>query len=143
MRRKKRIRAPQFVYPREMWTDIGRAFEGDQLDRIAKQQEPNGSRLKVNAPSTRARKRKKGRPQLSLVDADHRLVQGSGRSYRILRFMPRGAGIVMGPANAEVREIMKHVLRMGYNFWGVSDQLRDAITARVRQHVREILRGRR
>ena len=65
--RKRKAVLPKTFIDEKTFEDIGKAVEGAILDNIRKQQRADGGRLKTNAPSTRERKRRLGRRQLSLA----------------------------------------------------------------------------
>lgn len=137
----RRIRAklPHLTgFSREFWDDAGKIVIGGVLDNIAKQKTAEGGPLKVNAPSTRDRKRRQGKPLLSLVDELHRLVRAA--SWTIVRFLPRGSGIVVGAATAQVGALMRHVQEAGYQGWfGVSKAARAALKARLRLELQRLV----
>jgi len=140
--RKRAINMPEFRWSREFWDRCGKVVEGSTLDMIRSQTTMDGSRIKQNAPSTRERKRKKGRPRLSLVDEKHRFVKGGGQSWKIIRYLPRNTGIVVAAANAELRKLVRYVVGMGYTGWlGLSSKSEKAIRALIREEVRRQFRA--
>lgn len=134
--RTKKLPNVSVMFPRDFWTEVAKVVEGDILDRIDKQQTPGGSRIKRNAPSTIAQKRKHGRPALSLVDKRKRFVHGNFRSYAP-KYKPGGRGVVVRPATADARRIAMLLLRKGYKWIGLSAQGRRALRSLLRRHIRE------
>ena len=95
---------------------LGQVGEGSILKNIKSQTQASGAPLKRNAPSTRKRKLKKGRPPLSLVDAFHRFIRGRGRSWA-LQVDYHGQQGVLRPATAELAQLVRWVQAMGYTGW--------------------------
>lgn len=114
----------------------GKVVEGSILDNIRRQQQTDGSTLKENAYSTRERKRKAGRPTLSLVDKLHRFVQGNGASWKSTVAESRNA-VVVTPATAELAELSRNLQRRGYTGWfGLNASGVEAIKAIIRNAIR-------
>lgn len=122
------------------WNDVADIVIGGILANIAGQRTADGGRIKVNAPSTRERKRRHGQPLLSLVDLHHRLVRSGDASWTVQRFLPNGTGIVIGPADDMVADISRWVQEAGYTGWiGISAKARAAIKARLRQELKALV----
>jgi len=139
--RKKAAAVPEVRWSKQFLDECGKVVEGSTLDMIKKQQTADGGRLKMNAPSTRARKRRLGRPRLSLVDEKHRFVKGARQSWKIVRYLPRNTGIVVAAANAELAKLVKYVVGMGYTGWlGLSKNAGGAIKAAMRKDVKRMFR---
>lgn len=100
---------PDFKIGNAGWAKVGQVVEGSIKDNILSQRQIDGDRIKVNAPSTRARKRKKGRPQLSLVDAKKRLISKAGWFSTVIT-----NGVRVSPA---FPNIVRWVQQKGYTGW--------------------------
>ena len=144
LERKSRARPAVLTFDKAFWDDVAKVYEGAILSNILRQQQANGERLKINAPSTRARKQRLGRPLLSLVDNLHRFVKGMRQSWTLLRYLP-GGGIVIGPANDELRRLSREVQAKGYTGWmGLGRDGRAAMKALLRKKLVDLVRrGRR
>ena len=118
--RVKRVKAklPALRIPMPVMRKVGKVAEGSILDNIKKQRQADGSPLKENAPSTQERKRRLRRPLLSLVDELHRFVQGNRGSWH---WYPTKKGeqtlVVITPATAELRRLVRYVQDKGYTGW--------------------------
>lgn len=119
-------------------------------DNILKQRQADGSRIRVNKPATRRRKRLNGRPMLSLIDEKHRFIQGAKGSFKHEMRGTKGRhAIVIKPATKELATLSRHVQQMGYTGWfGLSKQTIEAIRELIRQAVKKTFadmrrRGRR
>lgn len=139
--RKRAVKMPEFRWSRDFWNKVGKVVEGSTLDMIRKQTTMDGSRIKTNAPSTRERKRRAGRPLLSLVDKEHRFVRGGQQSWKIIRYLPRNTGIAVAAATRELAELVHHVVEMGYTGWlGLSQSAVGAVRALIREEMRRMFR---
>jgi len=140
LKRTTSVKGKVLIPGRRFLVGIAEICEDSILNNIAKQKSPDGSRLKKNAPSTRARKRRKGRPQLSLVDAEHRLVKGNFRSWKPLRLTP--TEVVVGPATLEVARLTKWTTRMGYDFVGLSKKYVTKMRALFKEEIIRLIKKR-
>lgn len=105
---------------KEALTLAGRAMAGGIIDNIQKQQTWKGGALESNAPSTSERKRKKGRPEKSLIDKMRRFVRGRSVSWAI-DVDPGSNNVTVSPATSEAAQISGWVQEMGYVDWiGIS-----------------------
>ncbi|HJW76567.1 MAG TPA: hypothetical protein VJ787_13035 [Thermoleophilia bacterium] len=126
---------------KEFWRDVGAVTIMSIIDNIERQRQASGSALKRNAPSTLERKRKQGRGQRALVDAKHRFVQRGQGSWKIAKYLPRGSGIIIDAATAELRELVGHVRETGYTGWeGLSKDAWGAVLAAMREEIKRALR---
>lgn len=127
--------------PRSFWDRTGAIVAAGIVDNILAQKQASGEALKKNAPSTRDRKAREGKPQLSLVDALHRFIKGSGASWKVLRYLPRGRGIIVGPATLELSRIIRYVGEKGYvGYVGISAKTAAALKALLRGELRAMFR---
>jgi hypothetical protein len=128
---------PKLRFPKSFWDKVARVAEGSTLENIRMQKQRSGAGLKRNAPSTRERKRKKGRPQLSLVDEKHRFVKGGRRSWTILKYLPDGIGIEIGGATDALRRLVGYAVDRGYVGWlGLSADGVAAVSALIRKEIK-------
>lgn len=139
VRRTRKAVLPDLVWDKKVLTEIGEVAAAGVVDNVLKQKQEDGSRIKVNKPSTRRRKLLEGKQLLSLIDEDHRFIKGGRGSFQ---HRHRGVGplrtVVISPATAELREISKHVQRMGYTGWfGISKETADALRLIVRKFIKE------
>lgn len=138
---KRHVRMPELRWSREFWGKVGKVAEGAALDNLRQQRTTDGGRLKANAPKTRERKRKEGKPLLSLVDEEHRFVRGNRQSWKILRYLPRNTGVVVGAATDELKKLVRYTAKMGYvGYLGLSTQQLKAVRALIRQEFRAMFR---
>lgn len=134
-----KITLPDVFLDEKAYDQIGKVAEASILDNIRRQQQADGSALKINAPSTRERKRRAGRPVLSLVDRLHRFVKGNQRSWKVRKTTKRGRvnGIEVVPATSELKKLVRYVQEKGYVGWfGIN---KDAVAA-IKEAVRESIR---
>lgn len=114
---------------------LGKMMAGGLIDNIQKQRTWRGGALKQNAPSTSERKRKKGRPQMSLVDALHRFIRPGGGSWAI-NVDPAQNDVIIEPATNELRDIVKWVQMKNYVGWfGISKETLKAMKEEVYSHL--------
>lgn len=114
--------------PKEFWKQVADTVEAGILDNIVKQKQADGSMIKTNARSTLMHKIALRRGTRSLVDEKHRFVKGRGRSWKAIRYLANGAGVVVGPATQELRELSRYVQQKGYTGWmGISATTRAAL----------------
>ena len=133
---------PFLKMPRTVTSEIGRIAEGNILDNIRTQRQASGAALKTNAPSTLERKRRLGRPQLSLIDRLKRFIQGNRKSwrYRTVRANVEQPFIEIRPATAELRRLVRFVQEKGYTGWfALSDRGRGAIAELIGKWIRKEL----
>jgi hypothetical protein len=146
MGRRLRVRTLTFVPPKielgkPFVEKIGQIIAAGVVDNILKQRQTGGARIRVNAPSTRERKQRQGRPTLSLIDdpKKRRLVKGRGRSFQSGVMGTRGKyRIKIVPATQETRQIVRYVQDKGYTGWfGVHEYTYNAVVELIRQTVKE------
>jgi hypothetical protein len=121
---------------RKFWENVAHVVVGDNLERIDRQMTPEGGRIKINAPSTLERKRRQGKPEISLVDTATRYIRGGFLSYRPT-FLPGGTGVRVSPVHMRVA---RYLLDRGYRWFGLGNRGRAAIRALFREEVRRVLR---
>lgn len=127
--------------PRPVLDEIGQVAAGAIIDNVLQQRQADGTRLKTNAPSTRERKRREGKPLLSLVDELHRFIQKGVGSWGIVRYLPAGRGIVVGAMTEELRRLVRYVGAAGYTgFIGLRPKHRAAIGAVIRRWLSSLMR---
>lgn len=101
-----RANLPALKLPVELLEKIGKIGEGSILQNIKNQQTMDGGQLQENAPSTRRRKERKGRPLKSLVDQFHRFTRGRGQSWA-LQVEPHRNWVILEPATQELRNLSR------------------------------------
>lgn len=127
--------------PQEFWDDVAILTAGSILENILTQKKADGGRLKINSPRTREAKRAKGRPLLSLVDAEHRFVKDGGASWAKLRYTANGQGVVVGPSNQELKDLVIFTGQKGYGgYLGVSAKLARALGQLLRKELEKYVR---
>lgn len=132
---------PEIKWTKKFWDKTARVVEGSTLENIASQKTRKGGHLKKNATSTRLRKADAGRRQMSLVDEEHRFVKGKRQSWKILKYLPKGKGIVVGGATAELRKLVGYVTKLGYVGWlGLAPDGVAAVRALMRKEVKDMFR---
>lgn len=119
------------------WENVARVVKGDILQRIDTQQQPQGGRIKRNAPSTLARKRKQGKPPLSLVDQHKRLVSSDSYEHEIL---PGGKGVRIRPRGAERMALARSLVARGYKWIGLSKKGQRALRALFLDEVKRLIK---
>lgn len=123
------------------WEEVGKIVEGSILDNLRSQTAADGGPIKKNADSTRAQKLRKGTGLRSLIDEQHRFVQGSGGSWKVTKKRSDGLGITVGPSTAELKKLVQYVARLGYTgYLGVSKEGVSAIKAALRNEIRRQFR---
>jgi hypothetical protein len=139
LKRVVKAKLPQIKFGAAVWKQIGEIAEGGILDNIMRQRQADGRPIKENAPSTRERKRKEGKPQLSLIDRKKRFIKGGGGSWR---FRVLKNGVVIRPAKAELKRISRWVQQKGYVGWfGLSEKHVEVIRAIFRKEIRKQFKG--
>jgi len=143
IRRLSRAQIPSLSgFSPEFWEKVGDVVSGSILDNIIRQQQADGTPIKENAPSTKAAKQKQGRGVRSLIHLKDRFVQGAKGSWKILQFIPNGRGILVGPATAELRKLVRWVHQLGYVGWlGVNVEGIAAIRTLLREEIRMLFRA--
>lgn len=143
--RKKPARPPGAIrMPQEFWDKAAQVAIGSIIENILTQRQADGTRIKANAPATRARKRKQGKRLLSLIDEQHRFVRTGRASWTLKRYLPQGAGIVIGPATEELRQLVWWVWQAGYRgYIGLSKKGRAAIRALIRKSIQDMINRRK
>lgn len=127
---------------RLFWEDVAKVAQGSILDNILSQRQASGEQLKRNKTSTIARKLKAGRKPRSLIDVMHRFIQGAGKSWKVIRLLPNGKGIEIGPATDELKRLMGLVQEKGYVGWiGLNTKAASAIKVLLREEVRRLFRA--
>lgn len=133
---------PPLSFKRRFWTTVAKAMAADQVDRVERQETPGGGRIKRNAQSTLDRKRKQGKPQLSLVDERQSYIQDRFGSYEPV-YLPRDSGVKIRIRSAKMRKVAEYLIAKGYDWIGISQALDGAIRALFRADIRRQLRERR
>lgn len=95
----------------------------DIISNIKHQKTPSGGRLKKNAPSTLAIKRRMGKGQLSLIWDKVLISKGSWWQKSSKKNMRMGL-------TANRKSIGRAVTKMGYEFFGISNKARKMIMAK-------------
>lgn len=125
------------MLPVRVLEEIAKLAEASILHNIKHQQQADGAALKVNSPAWREHKRKKRRPQLSLVNALHRFVRGGGGSWATQIYRSKSTIIVRAATN-ELAQLSEWVQGMGYVGWhGVNRKARAAMMQVIRDWVRD------
>ena len=108
---------PPLILPDEVMHDVGRVAAGGVIENIDTQKQADGSPIKENKPSTKARKLK------SLVAEKKRLVKGSGQkdptkggSYRLVVYKGQKR-VLVRPAPGMTRKIARWVQEKDYTGW--------------------------
>jgi hypothetical protein len=136
---RKKAQIPKLVLPKTFWEQVAVVVSGSILDNIVKQRQADGQPLKKNAPTTLLRKLAHGRGSRSLVDKEHRFVQGSGMSWRATYFYANNAGVRIGPATTQLRDLVRFLAEKGYSgYIGVSQSCRSALKALLKQQLKEM-----
>lgn len=139
--RQRVIGTPDLKWSDKFWLEVAKVAEASTLESIRNQKQRDGSKLKVNAKSTRDRKRRKGRPLLSLVDEKHRFTKGGQNSWDIIKFLPGNTGIVIAGATVELRKLVEYVTEKGYIGWlGLHTAGVRAVRALMRREVKRQFR---
>lgn len=139
MIRKQKMKLPPLKLPQAFWDKAAGLVAAGIMHNVATQRTADGSRIQTNAPSTRARKAKEGKPQLSLVDEKHRFVRSGKGSFKALRYIRHGGsgailGVVVGPTTAELRELIRRVAALGYvGYIGLSANVKRALGVELRK----------
>lgn len=132
LRRKKRAKLPNLLLGPEFFEQMGKAAVGSFVENVEAQREPGGGAIKSNAPSTRARKRREGKPPMSLVDQQKRFVRAAG--YIVT---PIKNGVRITP---KAQDIARALVAKGYHWMGISKDLQAAIRALLRAHIKAAFR---
>lgn len=114
-------KALKFRFEDAWMRKVGEVIVADQLDRIDKQQTPTGARLKRNRASTLARKRRQGKPLLSMVDTGRRFAKAAAYRIEVTR-----RGVKVSPGD---KAVARHLLARGYKLIGLSKRGRAAVRA--------------
>jgi hypothetical protein len=139
----KRIPAqiPALDVPDWFLEKVGKIAEGAILYNIKHQLRADGGTLQQNKKVTRDRKRKLGRPQLSLVDQFHRFTRGRGQSWAT-QVDARRKWVIVEPATRELAKLVEYVQKGGkgrhkYLGWfGLNQHALDAIRTQIRDWIR-------
>lgn len=133
--------APKIALTKAFAEKIGKLLAAGVVDNILQQRQAKGGSIKVNAPSTRERKQRQGRPTLSLIDdpKKRRLVKGRGRSFASGVMGTSGKyTIKIVPATYEARQIVRYVQDKGYTGWfGVHKDTKAAVIEMIREEVKK------
>lgn len=108
-----KIKLPnRVVLDEQAKVEMAKVVMGGLIDNILKKQQADGSPLKTNSQRTLARKRREGKPGLSLVDEEHRFIASTPYAYRT-----RVNGIEVYPRTAELVDLIKKTWKRGYVGW--------------------------
>lgn len=144
--RKHKATMPKTIVDTKTLEDIGRVVEGAIYTNIMQQVQADGSPLKTNAPSTRERKRKLGRPVKSLIDEAHSFIQQRGGSFRSTVNATRGSVTVTATAKSVLHKkgptpfqrLVIWVQEAGYLGWfGINRTARVAIQKLIRDAIKK------
>ncbi len=116
------------------WEKAGKIVVGDIVTRVERQLQPDGARIKRNAPATREKKRREGKnPMLSLIDTGTRFVRASGYGVELL---PQGRGVRVYP---RAQDVARRLVAAGYRWVGLGRQGVAALRALLREEIRRLL----
>ena len=144
---------PPLILPDAVLHDIGRVAAGGIIENIDTQKQADGSPIKENKPSTKARKRRRGWTHngklKSLVAEKKRLVKGSGQkdptkggSYRLVVYKGQKR-VLVRPAPGKTKKIVGWVQEKDYTGWfalsrkhisAIKHVIRDWIVKEFRKH---------
>ena len=99
------------------WENVGKEILAGIMRNVRGQKRSDGSRQKVNAKSTQAAKKAKGRKNLSLVDDPKRLRLSTRSKYRVA--VAKNA-VAIGP---KAQDISEWVQEAGYTGWMAPDKI--------------------
>jgi hypothetical protein len=135
---------PEFgpiILSKSFWDQVAKLTAGSIIDNVISGKKADGSAIKTNSPGTRARKRKQGKPLLSLVDNEHRFVKDGDASWKLIRYTANGQGVVVGAATGELRELIDSLGAMGYTgYVGISEKLGRAIGELLRKELEQFIK---
>lgn len=138
---------PAFRLDDATMVQLGELLSLGVVDNILQQKQASGARIRPNAPSTRHRKQRLGRPVLSLIDdpKKHRFIKGGKGSFTYsAKGHSRGTRtIVVEPATGELRKLNRYVQQKGYVGWfGVSRETEAAVRLALRDFIKRTFRER-
>ncbi len=123
---------PGLELTRAVLDKIGEVVAAGVTDNVIRQRTVDGGRIKVNALSTRRRKRAEGKPTLSLIDEKRRFIKAGAWAWKIKR-----NGVSIHPASAELRELMVRLQEAGYVGWfGASKKALAMVKQIVKDHIK-------
>jgi hypothetical protein len=132
MQREKRASFPSVLeLDRAVLDKIGQVVAASVTDNVIRQRTVDGGRIKLNAPSTRERKRREGKPALSLIDEQRRFIKPGAWTWRVKR-----NSVTILPSTSELRELMRELQERGYVGWfGASPKALAAVREIVKAYI--------
>lgn len=135
------IEFPGKGFPVKVSREVGGVVVSSSINNLLQQKKIDGGRIKANAPSTRERKRRKGRPRLSLVDSVKRFLKRS--NYKITATKNQVSVELKDAADGKgpgVKALSIILQKMGYTGWlGLDDTGVDAVRVVIMDWIDELL----